>query len=198
MHMRRQSPDRGGDLWHIRLADPPFDGIEVHTAPAQEMPVPDRTARGPAIHPQPLASEIRGSLHRTVFTDVEIACGEIIPASPGTLCALGAVAAAIRRDTMRTVLLPLEDATWPQIQTVLDALADEASASVAAMAGRGENTVIRAVDLRYRGQSFELTVPLGVAASAAELADQFHAAHGRAFGHADPNEPVQEMVRGIN
>jgi N-methylhydantoinase A len=115
----------------------------------------------------------------------------LVPSSPGTLCALGAVAASIRRDTMRTVLVPLEDETWAGIQAVLDDLAAEAGASVDAMAGPGETSVIRAADVRYRGQSFELTVPLPPAADAAALADLFHAAHDKAFGHADPREPVQ-------
>lgn len=115
----------------------------------------------------------------------------LVPSSPGTLCALGAVAASIRRDTMRTVLVPLEDETWAGIQAVLDDLAAEAGASVDAMAGPGETSVIRAADVRYRGQSFELTVPLPHAADAAALADLFHAAHDKAFGHADPQEPVQ-------
>jgi N-methylhydantoinase A len=115
----------------------------------------------------------------------------LVPSSPGTLCALGAVAASIRRDTMRTVLLPLEDETWPGLQSVLDDLAAEARDSVNDMAGAGETVVIRAADLRYRGQSFELTVALGETDSAAALAGLFHAAHDRAFGHADPKEPVQ-------
>jgi len=55
--------------------------------------------------------------------------------------------------------------------------------------------VIRATHLSYRGQSLELTVPPGSlggeAASAEDLADLFHAAHDRAFGRADPKEPVQ-------
>ena len=35
-------------------------------------------------------------------------------------------------------------------------------------------------DLRYRGQSFELTVPLGP-----DLAERFHAAHEERYGYAD-------------
>ncbi len=115
----------------------------------------------------------------------------LVPAAPGTLCALGALAAAIRRDAMRTVLLPLEDATWPDVLAGLDALAREAEASVIAMAGPGPVATVRSADLRYRGQSFELTVPLNGAADAAALAREFHAAHERSFGHAEEGAPVQ-------
>jgi N-methylhydantoinase A len=115
----------------------------------------------------------------------------LVPASPGTLCALGALAAAIRRDAMRTVLLPLDETSWPRLREMLDALAAEAEATVAAMAGPGKTDTIRAADLRYRGQSFELTVPLAGAACPAALAARFHAAHEASFGHAEAGAPVQ-------
>lgn len=115
----------------------------------------------------------------------------LVPAVPGTLCALGAVAAAIRRDTMRTVLLPMEAEEWPRMQVVLDELAAEAEFGVLAMAGPGEIDVLRAADLRYRGQSFELTVPMPASTTQEELARLFHEAHDRAFGHAEPGAPVQ-------
>ena len=51
----------------------------------------------------------------------------LVPAGPGTLCALGAVAAAIRRDTMRTVLLAAGGGGTGRIfRRVLNELAAEA------------------------------------------------------------------------
>jgi len=115
----------------------------------------------------------------------------LVPAVPGTLCALGALAAAIRRDTMRTVLLPLDDAHWGGMIATLDALAAEAAEAVQAMAGPGETTVVRAADIRYRGQSFELTVPLDADTDLAEAARLFHAAHEKNFGHAEAGAALQ-------
>jgi N-methylhydantoinase A len=46
-------------------------------------------------------------------------------------------------------------------------------------------------DLRYRGQSFELTVPLGGGVEA--LAARFQKAHADRYGYADP-ERVVELV----
>lgn len=74
---------------------------------------------------------------------------------------------------------------------MLEELSAEASAAVEGMAGPGETTVIRAADLRYRGQSFELTVPLEAGTDAAGLARLFHAAHEKNFGHAEEAAPVQ-------
>ena len=115
----------------------------------------------------------------------------LVPASPGTLCALGAVAAAIRVDRMRTVLLPFDDAIWPHLQAILDELAGEATAMVDGMAGPGACELVRAVDLRYRGQSFELTIPTVDRDTPAELAGRFHAAHERSFGHVETAAPLQ-------
>ena len=117
----------------------------------------------------------------------------LVPASPGTLCALGALAAGVRRDAMRTVLLPLDASSWPRLLAALDALAAEAAAAVEAMDGPGDTQVLRLADLRYRGQSFELTVPMDGADGPDALAARFHAAHDASFGHADPDAPVQAV-----
>ncbi|WP_159994104.1 hydantoinase/oxoprolinase family protein [Roseomonas sp. 18066] len=119
----------------------------------------------------------------------------LVPPVPGTLCALGALAADLRRDTMRTVLLPLQDASWTAIASGFAAIAGEAEAALAEMGGAGESSLQMAADLRYRGQSFELEVPVTAALLAAPSADAlaalFHAAHDEAFGHSDPGAPVE-------
>ena len=51
------------------------------------------------------------------------------------------------------------------------------------------------VDMRYRGQSYELTVPFD-----AHYTENFHVAHARAFGHSEPEMPVEIVnlrVRGV-
>jgi N-methylhydantoinase A len=115
----------------------------------------------------------------------------LVPAAPGTLCALGAASAAIRRDTLRTVLLPLTEDTIEHIGSFLNELEKEAEAAIVDMDGNGTSTINRAADLRYKGQSFEITIPVTQTRSAGELIVAFHEAHRRTFGHADPDTPVQ-------
>ncbi len=115
----------------------------------------------------------------------------LVPAAPGTLCALGAAAAAIRRDTMRTVLLPLAEATQLTLVTTLAELEREAEDAVAAMVGAGRSRISRAADLRYRGQSFEISVPVDASIDVPALIATFHQTYERTFGHADPQAPVQ-------
>jgi N-methylhydantoinase A len=60
-----------------------------------------------------------------------------------------------------------------------------------------DRRLLRSADLRYLGQSFELsvTVPPGslTAANIERLVGEFHAAHARACGYAAPDDPVESV-----
>lgn len=52
----------------------------------------------------------------------------------------------------------------------------------------------RVVDVRYAGQSFDLSVPVATPVDAAELravAERFHERHESRYGHAAPDEPLE-------
>jgi N-methylhydantoinase A len=118
----------------------------------------------------------------------------LVPPVPGTLCALGALAADLRRDTMRTVLLSLEEKAWPRLETVFRELRDEATAALAEMSGESAAETTLAADMRYHGQSYELTVPVPaevLSGGVPALSALFHAAHEESFGHNDPAAPVE-------
>jgi N-methylhydantoinase A len=84
----------------------------------------------------------------------------LVPAAAGVLSALGLAVADERRDAVRSYVCPLE-------------VAGELSAE-------GE------AELRYRGQSFELAVPLQP-----RLAEAFHRAHEARYGYADRERPIE-------
>ncbi|MEX2613348.1 MAG: hydantoinase/oxoprolinase family protein, partial [Gaiellaceae bacterium] len=84
----------------------------------------------------------------------------LVPAAAGVLSALGLVAADERRDAVRSYVMPLDQA--------------------GEVPGEGE------ADLRYAGQSFELTVALGP-----QLAERFHEAHEDRYGYADRERPLE-------
>ena len=84
----------------------------------------------------------------------------LVPAPAGVLSALGLVASEERRDRVRSYVCPLDDA--------------------------GELPAAGEADLRYAGQSFELTVPLGP-----DLVAAFHKAHEERYGYADPGRPLE-------
>jgi N-methylhydantoinase A len=101
-----------------------------------------------------------GPLHACALAEDLGMTTVLVPAEAGVLSALGLVAADERRDFVRSHVTPLEDA--------------------GELPGEGE------ADLRYDGQSFELTVPLGP-----RLAERFHAAHEERYGYADPDRALE-------
>ncbi len=101
-----------------------------------------------------------GPLHACGLAD-QLGCSRVlVPAAAGVLSALGLVASDERRDHVASFVRPLaEAATSP---------------------AEGEAA------LRYRGQSFELSVPLG-----AGLEERFHRAHEERYGYADPVRQIE-------
>jgi N-methylhydantoinase A len=86
----------------------------------------------------------------------------LVPAVAGVLSALGLVASDERRDRVASYVRPL------------------AEIDVSELPAQGE------ADLRYAGQSFELTVPLGP-----DLAETFHRTHAERYGYADRERGVE-------
>ena len=111
----------------------------------------------------------------------------LVPLMPGVLAALGAVLSDLTATRVRSVLLPLERASSAALRAALDAAQEEARSEFSADGVE----VTLALDLRYAGQSYELTVgidgPEGVDA-AREAFDRLHEAR---FAHSDPAAPVQ-------
>jgi N-methylhydantoinase A len=113
-----------------------------------------------------------GGLHAAAIAD-ELGIEKILcPRASGVLSALGLAVAERRADARRTVL-----GREPEI----DDLAAEARAALG-----DEDAEIRvARDLRYRGQSFELTV------SGEDPRAAFEAAHEERYGYREPDAEVE-------
>jgi N-methylhydantoinase A len=101
-----------------------------------------------------------GPLHACALAEELGIEAVVVPAAAGVLSALGLAAGDERRDEVVSHVRPLGE--------VGDLPAD------------GE------ADLRYRGQSFELTVPLG-----GDLAERFHRTHEERYGYADRGRDVE-------
>ena len=101
-----------------------------------------------------------GPLHACALADELGTETVLVPAAAGVLSALGLVAADERVDAVRSYVMPLEQA--------------------------GELPHEGEAELRYQGQSYELTVPLGE-----RLAERFHEAHEERYGYADRAGPLE-------
>jgi N-methylhydantoinase A len=111
----------------------------------------------------------------------------LIPPSPGIFSATGLLTTDLKRDAAITIMRRLDE---------LDAGEAEATFAELEAAGReeleregvGADAIefVRQVDIRYVGQSYELTVPAG-----GDLLAHFHEEHDRTYGFAAPAEPVE-------
>jgi N-methylhydantoinase A/oxoprolinase/acetone carboxylase beta subunit len=113
----------------------------------------------------------------------------LVPTAAGAFSAMGIAASDVVVERDRTLMLPVEDARG-RLGRVLSDLAggsmDElASSGVDPMSAMPEWEV----DLRYKGQSHELTVPFHVCSGPTE--EDMHRAHREAYGHAMEGEGVE-------
>jgi N-methylhydantoinase A len=109
----------------------------------------------------------------------------ILPRNPGLLCAWGALGAPLGREYSMTVRAT--DPPFKTLVTKAQPLAVRARKELAAD-GAPPSTIsieMRA-DLRYRGQSYEIEVPLSP-----RFITDFHEAHHRTFGYAAPDAAVE-------
>jgi N-methylhydantoinase A len=111
----------------------------------------------------------------------------LLPPDPGVLSAYGMLAAAVRRDATRSVLLT--DVADEQLEPHFGRLEAEALAGLEAeQVPPGAAALRRTVAARYRGQSHELEVP------AAGWRLQFHRAHQQRFGYHDEAAAVEAVT----
>jgi N-methylhydantoinase A len=110
----------------------------------------------------------------------------LVPALPGALSAMGILLADTVRDHSRTVMLSGDQIE--KAEAVFAELEDRAAREFAA-----ENLVgvaKRSLDLRYRGQGYELNVECE-AGSIAHSIEAFHQLHRQRYGFAQEGRPVE-------
>lgn len=115
----------------------------------------------------------------------------IVPRSPGTLCALGSLVTDLRRDFIRTVAVDILHREGDGLERELAGLTQQAhdwlSSQDTAIA---QHRVETSADMRYRGQSFDLTVPFD-SLDADKLLHGFHQQYERIYGFSDPKAAVE-------
>jgi len=122
--------------------------------------------------------------------------GVIVPPTPGVLSALGGLVADIRNDFIRTLYSDLTASLADTLASEADALQQRACGWLTQEHGSDMPYSLQfSADMRYRGQSFEIDVPLEASwltqADFTALHDAFDRQHQQLFGHSDPQAPVQ-------
>ena len=137
----------------------------------------------------------------------------IIPSSPGAFSAFGILVSDIVKDISQSVLLPVPDllgnrsrpggprientvapsprsVVWRrflrEIERQFTRLEAQARADLRSEGAGAEAQAVRHLDVRYVGQSYEITVPFS-----ARFVTHFHREHERAYGYDQPNRPLE-------
>jgi N-methylhydantoinase A len=126
--------------------------------------------------------------------------GMTVPLYPGVYSAIGLIMSDVKHDYIQSRMTPIDELKPEDVVAMfarLEAMASEelhedgfAASAVA---------IQRALDMRYAGQGYEITMPCGDADLAA-LRRAFDEQHKTMFGHNAPEEPVEIVsyrVRGI-
>jgi N-methylhydantoinase A len=132
-----------------------------------------------------------GPMHALALAD-EIGLPRVlVPRHPGNFSALGLLASDIKHDDVRTRVGPLRERLAD-----LAAAFEEMEAAAARQLERegfapARQRLDRSVELRYRGQAFELSVPLHMPVALDALEADFHRRHLASYGHANPAAPIE-------
>ncbi|MCH7985968.1 MAG: hydantoinase/oxoprolinase family protein [Acidobacteria bacterium] len=120
----------------------------------------------------------------------------VVPKFPGALSALGILRSDVIKDYSHTVLLTVEAAGPRSQQThAIESRLEKEFKTLERKArtelrqegfGRQTQRLQRQLDLRYRGQAYELTLPYR-----RNFTRAFHRAHERRYGYADPTRAIE-------
>jgi N-methylhydantoinase A len=116
----------------------------------------------------------------------------LVPRHPGNFSALGLLAADIKHDDVRTRVGPLRE----RLDALREVFAELEAAARRDLEREGfapdRQRLLRSLDLRYRGQAFELNVALAPGPPALDAVEAaFHRQHRDVYGHSNTEETIE-------
>ena len=136
-----------------------------------------------------------GPLHAgRIARDLGMA-GVMVPLYPGVFSAIGLMMSDVKHDYVQSRMAPLAALSCDVIESMFAGLAGEALADLKRDGfPDGCIRLERALDMRYAGQGYEITVPCGEGMhrdGIAGLRLRFDGMHEQMFGHGAPDQPVE-------
>ena len=111
----------------------------------------------------------------------------VVPKNAGVLSALGMLLSDTIKDYSVSVLRPGDTVSMAELERLFRPLLAEASRDLKKEGFSPKRMrLLRFLDVRYTGQSYELTVPLS-----AGYRKEFNRVHLRTYGYADETRPVE-------
>jgi N-methylhydantoinase A len=121
--------------------------------------------------------------------------GVIIPLYPGVYSATGLVMSDVKHDYIQSRLSRLAETDYREINQIYTALEQEARGQLGDEGFSSDDARIEyALDMRYAGQGYEITMPVSGLLTEDGLGDlraQFDQQHESMFGHSAPQEVVE-------
>jgi len=128
-----------------------------------------------------------GGLHACELAEALAIPTVMIPARPGALSAFGILVSDVVKDYSRTLLWRLADGLpGAKLQREFRKLEAAAQKEFRAERWRGALQYERSLDLRYRGQGYELNVP-----ATANVMARFHEEHQRRYGYHHAGREIE-------
>jgi N-methylhydantoinase A len=129
----------------------------------------------------------------------------IVPLYPGVYSAIGLLMSDVKHDYVQSKMTPIADLSPRDVEMMFGRLSSQAASELRADGfSDAQIGVQRALDMRYAGQGYEITIAcgddVGRDGSLHALREKFDQQHKIMFGHDAPEEPVEIVsyrVRGI-
>lgn len=143
-----------------------------------------------------------GGLHACALADSLEITTVLIPEHSGVLSALGMLLADVAKDYSASILRPTAQLSAASLESVREELAGRGRRDLVAEGfEEGAISITASVALRYKGQAFEIDVPVPSGdVDVNALAQDFHQRHARLYGYSNPEratEVVQFRLRAV-
>ena len=139
-----------------------------------------------------------GPLHACALADELSLPRIVVPPDPGLFSAYGLLAADVRTTAVRSIVALASTLRAADLERAFAEMEARGGGSLQRQGvGAGDTAFVRELDVRYLGQSFELTLPAGAPFDGGAFArslEGFHDRHARTYGYSSPDEPVEVVA----
>jgi len=120
----------------------------------------------------------------------------LVPPSPGTFCSLGLLVTDIRFDFVRSMLREADAVDMREVRALFAGMIEEGERKLAKEGVAKENMRFRlGIDIRFRGQNYELAVPVEWEmledSRVDDIIARFHEQHERSYGYTNEGGRVE-------
>lgn len=135
-----------------------------------------------------------GGLHACDLARALLIPRILVPVNPGLLSAFGILRADVVKDASQTVLFSSQDdGLTDRLSEAFQPLTDSVRSQLSEEGFAEPSSMQQFVDVRYAGQSYELTVPFSE-----DWLNQFHERHNQFYGYSNPKLPVELVTLRVS